>query len=191
MLNTLLIDNGSIHTKSLLRLLDPHTNVLQSRELDTEDGTGYDLIVLSGNSIGPLYGNEKYFEKELTLIRETQKPLIGICFGAELLVHAFGGTLENMSEKHSGFMTLHALPENGFLDSEYSFRTYESHRWKIATLPNTFQVIATSDHGPEIIRHRERPLWGFQFHPEHLTDETSGDEIFHRILSSFRQKSST
>jgi anthranilate/para-aminobenzoate synthase component II len=47
--------------------------------------------------------------------------------------------------------------------------------------------LAESDHSTAVVAHQRRPIFGFQFHPEHHTDTTYGDEIFYntyRLLVS-------
>ena len=63
-------------------------------------------------------------------------------------------------------------------------RVFESHRWVVDKLPETFDVLALSNDGPEIIKHKNLPLYGFQFHPENFVEESEGDELFLKILNS-------
>lgn len=180
----LLIDNGSRHTVALAKLLPEFPEIVRFDRLGSFDIAPYDCILLSGSSELPLFGNEALFETELSLIRDSSLPIIGICLGAELIAHAFGGTLVDLGEKRKGLVEITATGESVFLlETGRVFSVYEAHRFAIETLPEGFFAIAQSDHGPEIIKHRSRPIWGLQFHPEHLAEATLGDEMFARILA--------
>lgn len=184
MLKFLLVDNGSRHIAAITRLLPTIPEVVSFAGLNSIDPSTYDGIILSGSSKLPVLCNETLFETELSLIRDTTAPLIGICLGAELIACAFDGTLRDLGEKRTGLIDIVSTDEQALLlEKGRQFSVYEAHRWTIDTLPNEFHILATSSHGPEIIKHHSRPLWGLQFHPEHLTESTVGDKIFLRILT--------
>jgi GMP synthase-like glutamine amidotransferase len=180
----LLIDNGSVLTESLTRLLPTRPTIVRFGDIQSTSAVGYDCVILSGSSVLPITGNESAFESEASLIRNSDVPIIGICLGAELIGHAFGATLRNLGEKRKGLIDITSTDKEGLLlEPGRRFSVYEAHRWTLGTVPENFRVLAESDHGPEIIKHVSRPVWGLQFHPEHLTDETFGDEIFSRIIN--------
>ena len=184
MLKFLLIDNGSIHTTALARLLPEAPEIIRFNSITQIDASQYDCIILSGSSELPLLGNEAAFEAELLVIKNTCLPIIGICFGTELIAHAFGGTLIDLGEKRKGVVDIVSTDNSGLLlEAERHFSVYEAHRFGIKVVPKELIVLAESTHGPEIIKHFSRPIWGLQFHPEHLSESTLGDEIFARILS--------
>lgn len=61
---------------------------------------------------------------------------------------------------------------------------FESHRFAIEKISNVIEALATSDHGIEMIKHKDKPIYGLQFHPESFIDKTQGDEIFLKILEN-------
>lgn len=176
-MNVLLIDNGTTLLTKLEALIPGHTVVQTWREFTDEQVENADLIVLSGGSLMQLVGNEAEFEREMALVRDTRKPVLGICFGCELITRAFGGTLAHMPEAHKGKRTITLVP---FLAS---IEVYENHQWVIDQMPAGFSIMALSDAGPELIRHMARPIYGMQFHPENLVDEAQGDELFQAFLT--------
>ena len=180
----LLVDNGSIHTEKLRRLLPNHSDVVSFGDLQPNNVIGYDCIILSGSSRLPVVGNEKMFEAEIDIIKESIVPIIGVCLGAELIGRAFGGTLHDLGEKRKGLLEITSTDERGILlERGRTFKVYAAHRWALSTAPKDFETIATSDHGPELIKHVDRAIWGIQFHPEHMTDSSLGDEILLRIIT--------
>lgn len=182
-MNVLLIDNGTTLLSKLEQLI-PGREVVQTwRDFTPEQVEAADLIVLSGGSSEQLVGNESDFDKELALIRTTTKPLIGICFGCELIAVAFGGTLRTLPERHQGIRQIRMLaPE--LAGGKGEIEVFENHEWIIDALPEGFDVLAESEEGPEMIKHRERPLYGLQFHPENRVETADGDEVFRAILTS-------
>lgn len=178
----LLVDNNS-HLLDKLKILIPGEEIVHRwddlKDLNSED---FDLIVLSGGSMFQIVGNEDKLIDEIEIIKQDKKPLIGICYGCELIVESFGGTLEKMPEKHKGLIDINIIkPDEIFRDMQ-SFKAYEKHTWKIKDLPECFTSLAKSEHSYEVIKHKQLPIYGFQFHPENMVDETQGDEIFMNLF---------
>lgn len=182
-MKVLLIDNGTTLLEKLEQLI-PGTEVVQCWNAITQDAIeSADLVVLSGSSKMPLVGNEDEFSLELSLILQSKKPIIGICFGNELIATAFGGTLKQLPVVHKGIRTIKLLdPSIGGGKNE--IQVFENHQWTIDRLPEDFLIIAESEDGPEIIKHVSLPIWGMQVHPENYTSTTEGDEVFYRILKT-------
>ena len=88
-MKTLLIDNGSTLTAKLAELSPGNETVVEHGNIP-ENLNEFSLIILSGSSKFPVNGNESLFTKEIELIRTTNIPIVGICFGHELIAHAFG-----------------------------------------------------------------------------------------------------
>ncbi len=182
-MHILLINNGT-RLLSELEDLVPGCEVTTSySDVTPQMFSQFDLIVLSGSSTSSVMWNEKAFEREIELIRSANVPLIGICFGYELIAHAFGGTLREMTVPHTGIRTITFT--DATLTSRKALSVYEHHRWVIDTLPDVFEVLAYSDDGPEAIRHKTLPLYGLQFHPEKCEDDTETRALFTRLVSSF------
>ncbi len=178
---TLIIDNGSPFLEKLKNLIPGQKIVKRFDELSAQEADKFEKIVLSGGSFFPILSNEKRLIKEIELIKIRQKPLLGICYGAQLIAHTFGAKLSLLSEKHEGQTIIRAVGNNPILDEAKELVVYELHRFAILDLPKELLPVAVSPHGLEIFRHREKPIWGLQFHPENLPEKTSGDEIFQNI----------
>lgn len=177
-----LIDNGTTLLQKLENLIPGIETVEQAEKVSEKDTDTYDLVVLSGSSKEQLIGNESDFKNEIDFIHSTRKPLIGICFGCELIVSAFGGELRKLDRSHKGIKEIEILqPE--LSDGKQKISVYENHGWIMRGAPATFEVLAQSADGPEMIRHQVLPIYGLQFHPENFIDQTEGDELF---LNLFR-----
>ena len=164
----LLIDNHSKHRDELIDLLGNCATVETQEELFGSDTNAYDLVVLSGGSNTPsvLYSPEAY-SKEMSLVLDTDTPVLGICLGSEIITKAFGGTLVDLGTVHRGDVSI-TIVDEGLKDraAQSTMQVFEAHKVGVKDLPDGFVVCAYSDHGPEILRHRTRPVMGIQFHPE-------------------------
>ncbi|MFA5996136.1 MAG: hypothetical protein WC790_00175 [Candidatus Paceibacterota bacterium] len=180
-MKVLLVDNGTTLLKKLEKLIPGVETVEQAERFSAAEGNEYDLVILSGSSKEQLVGNESDFENEIAFIRTNQKPLIGICFGCELIVSTFGGELRKLDAPHKGIREIEIMDPNLFVGKE-SLKVYESHQWAMSGAPTHFDVLAQSADGPEMIKHQTLPVYGLQFHPENFVDTTEGDELFRSIF---------
>lgn len=96
-------------------------------------------------------------------------PLLGICYGHQLIAHLAGGTVEFMDAGHakrSGVETS-VLESGGLLPGRQELRVVVSHREHVARAPRGYRVVATRAGCPiDGIEHERLPIYGFQFHPE-------------------------
>jgi len=165
----LLIDNYDSFAWNLvqaLRVLGAEVEVFRNDELDVEEAIARrpDRYVISP---GPCTPREAGVSVELC--RRAAAPLLGVCLGHQCLVAAFGGRVGRAPRvmhgkaspvSHDGQGLFRGLP-NPFPAARY-------HSLAALELPECFEVTArTADRGELMaIRHRERPLYGVQFHPE-------------------------
>jgi GMP synthase-like glutamine amidotransferase len=182
-MKTLLIDNGTNLLESLKQIVPGTVTIRPWNALGNISASQFDLVILSGGSRFEIEGNEDTLRDEIRLIQKDKKPLIGICFGCELIVKAFGGTIEEMQNQQKGPVTIEASPNfSKILGNIPSFTVYENHHWRIKNLPEDFESLAHSDHGDELIRHTHLPILGLQFHPEKVIENGKGPYIFERVL---------
>ncbi len=182
-----LVNNGTKEPEKLLVLLSAHNVVVfDSSEVSTLGSKDFDLMVLSGSSRFPITDHEWLLLPEIDLVKTSTTPIIGICYGCELIARAFGGSLVDHGEesKERDLVRIEVAAGDPIFGGRTHFEAYDAHRWVVASLPPELRVLARSAHGPEVIRHTERLIWGFQFHPEKMADLSYGDEIFNNILSS-------
>ncbi len=179
-MKTLLIDNGSNLTDKLATLSPGDEHVVQYDSIPDDIST-YSLIILSGSSKFPVYGNESKLSKEIELIRNTKVPLIGICLGHELIAHAFGSPLTVMSQ-HAGMTEIKVSEQHPMFLGKETFTVYENHQFGVTEIGDELEVLAESTHAIAVLKHKSRPIYGLQFHPEHLKEEQYGDEVFLRLF---------
>ena len=95
-------------------------------------------------------------------------PVLGICYGLCALTVLAGGHVARAARREYGPADL--LVDHGedlFADLPNRLPVWMSHGDQVTALPGAFQVLAHTDNSPyAAFRHRERPLYGVQFHPE-------------------------
>jgi GMP synthase (glutamine-hydrolysing) len=113
---------------------------------------------------------------------DTDKPVLGVCYGMQLMVENAGGRLEPSSSREYGRAMLRPTGKNGlFGDLSSPTQVWMSHGDSIVELPDGFAVIGETEDLPvAAVADRERHRYGLQFHPEvhHTTEGVS-------ILRSF------
>ena len=108
-------------------------------------------------------------------------PLLGICYGAQLLSRLGGGSVAASPSREYGRATLTVTDDVLFRGVSHSSTVWMSHGDTIKTIPEGFRCIAsTGDVQNAAFRIEGEPSWGIQFHPEvHHTEEGA------KILGNF------
>lgn len=167
----LVVNNGSVYTKSLLDFLteksiEHHTiafdKIILSRLSE------YSAVILSGRiKNDPLMNvvNSKIIKNVIT----TGKKLLGICYGAEILALTVGGTIKKMDQAHKGQQEIEISRKNPLCSGKIN--VFESHSYLISKLNPILIPIAKSDTCEyEIIQYDNMNIFGTQFHPEMSID---------------------
>ena len=138
-------------------------------------------LILSG---GPqsVFGAEAIpFNKDLL---QFDGPLLGLCYGHQLLCHHLGGDVQAVGRGEYGHTTLHITNDDKgslFLDVPKSTSVWMSHGDTVMKPPPGFRVDATTELCPvAAISHETKPVFGLQFHPE-VNDTPEGKHM----LASF------
>jgi len=110
-------------------------------------------------------------------------PILGICYGMQLLAHQLGGNVAPGSKREYGPATLYRSDDAGriFGGLPESFGVWMSHGDKITELPAGFSVIARSDNSEHAAMTDGRGRIGIQFHPE-VVHTPLGREIIKNFL---------
>ena len=160
----LLINNHSTHLKELISKFK-NVKVVDFEKIKKGEENKFDAIVLSGGSLFSVAHNKKRYSKELEIIKNYEKPILGVCLGFELINFAFGEKLELMDKIEKGKIRIKQISKDKLFNSiPKEFEVYESHRW-IITKNRFLKSIAKSKDGIEAVKHPEKNIWGVQFHP--------------------------
>lgn len=170
----LLINNHTQHLDSLNRGLVGHETETQMYrpgiDFHTDDK---DLVILSGGGGEGLEINDEFkpgklwYEDQMKFVLACDKPIIGICMGFEVICRAYGAKVQKLDRLIQGFKELKINPEGVNYFNKKKLKQYESHEWFVPEVSSfCLDVLAKSETGVEIVRHRTRPMLATQFHPE-------------------------
>ncbi|MDJ0789178.1 MAG: glutamine-hydrolyzing GMP synthase, partial [Myxococcota bacterium] len=167
----LILDFGSQYTQLIARRIreanvycEIHPPTMEPSAMRRFGPAG---IVLSGGPASVL--DEGSPRADLALL-ELDVPVLAICYGLQLLAHEMGGLVEKADEREFGRaqLKIHDADHPLFAHIPEGERTvWMSHGDRVLRLPDGFEVLGTSENSPfAAVRHRERPWFGLQFHPE-------------------------
>lgn len=143
-----------------------------------EDVRGIILSGGKGNPYAPLNLTTDYLA-----LMQFDVPVLGLCLGCEILTVAYGGRIKRLPEYQNHREEIQIIDRDdpifaGVTDDVIYLR--EKHQFYVAEIPSTFKTLGRSSVCPhEIIRHKTKPLYGFQSHPE-----VSGD-VGIRLVQNF------
>ncbi len=188
-MNILLVNNRTIHIKRLAKLAGLHNHAITLIDGRTEFdqlqqlANMSDLIILSGGSTGRSVSYDpKFYDNQFRLVQQTNKPVIGVCLGAQIIAAAYGSRMRRLANRSRGQQHISITRSSPIFRAQRNFKVHQSHFWVIDQLGPQLQSLAISSNGHEVIKHKSKPLYGLQFHPEVFPNYTSGSAIFHNIL---------
>ena len=123
---------------------------------------------------------------------DSDLPVLGICYGMQLLANQFGGEVSSADEREYGSAIIsqsgsrHPLFEG--LPS--SFEVWASHGDNVLKLPDGFRVLAESENAPIVAFTDDTNRFGIQFHPE-VVHTTGGTQLLHNFLFEILECSGT
>ena len=136
-------------------------------------------LILSGGPASVYADGAPKLDKE---IFELGIPTLGICYGAQLLALDLGGRVDRTGVSEFGRTELKASGGSLFSSLPAEQTVWMSHRDTVVAPPEGAEIVATSDHTPvAAFEHRDRKLYGVQFHPEVVHTE-HGQEVLKNFL---------
>ena len=114
-------------------------------------------------------------------VLESGLPVLGICYGMQLITHALGGKVAPSQKREYGPATIAASSANALIP-EGAQPVWMSHGDRIEQIPSGFSGLAASDHSPfAAMGDAEGRRFGVQFHPE-VHHTPGGKEILRRFV---------
>ncbi len=149
-----------------------------------------DLVILTGSSaLLSKPRTRELFQPEIDLVRSAKFPVLGICYGHQIIGSAFDAPMRDLGQMFRGYEKVSVVKKHPLFDGLPSdLVVSESHRQELTKVPNEFQHLAQSTTSKvEAMVHRSRPIYGLQFHPERSNDEhPHGRIILQNLLSQIR-----
>jgi GMP synthase (glutamine-hydrolysing) len=145
-------------------------------------------VILSG---GPESVTEAATPRAPEVVFTLGVPVLGICYGMQTMAAQLGGAVETSDKREFGYAQVRARGHSKLLSDIEDHTTTEgyglldvwmSHGDRVATLPDGFRSIASTDHAPLAgMADEARGFYGLQFHPE-VTHTRQGARILGRFV---------
>ncbi len=188
---------GTVCIEEVRRLLDkrdiPHRTYRADKGELPDNNIVSGLMLCGSDFYLREIRKEEWVVRELDLLSSTDRPVLAICFGHQLVAEAFGG----LTVKGEGYREAVGPTEVELLEDHPLFKdlpgnvlVFEWHEDEVMRVPAGFQVLAKSKQCPvEAMAHNNRPIWCVQFHPEvtdlmhkHGKDNTHGEIIVNNFI---------
>lgn len=162
-----------------IRRLGVYSEIVHNDIDPAELGT-YKGIIFSGSPFSVQQECSPRFDPK---ILELKKPILGLCYGHQLIAKTLGGKVVRGTVKEYGRATMHIAKGNpllnGLTDKE---QVWMSHGDTVDSLPEDFEVFgSTDDCRFTAVGCLKRNIFGLQFHPE-VTDTPNGTKILGNFL---------
>ncbi|MET9439364.1 aminodeoxychorismate synthase component I [Streptomyces sp. NPDC006610] len=187
-MRTLLIDNYDSYTYNLFQLIaevngaEPVVVTNDDRGADGIDLAAFDNVVISPGPGHP--ARPRDFGVSARVLETSPVPVLGVCLGHQGIGHGEGAAIVPAPEPRHGYLS--RITHDGqdvFAGLPQGFTAVRYHSLCVADpLPDALEATAWSEDGVIMgLRHRTRPVWGVQFHPESVSTEHG-----RRMMANFR-----
>ena len=183
----LIIDFGSQFTQLIarrIRELGVFSEIISHKKIKNKDiDKSIKGIILSGGPLNVYQIDRHSFDKKII---ENQIPILGICFGHQILSKLNGGKVKHSQHREFGLVDIKkenksTLTRN-FFDKQNKNKVWMSHADQVSKLPKNFKVIASSSNSKfAIIENKKKNFYGVQFHPE-VTHTENGKKLIKNFV---------
>ena len=182
----LIIDFGSQFTQLIVRRirelgvfseLISHKKIKSSQIKSNVKG-----IILSGGPLNVYQLNDNLFDNK---ILKLGIPILGICFGHQILSKFNGGKVKQSKHREFGLTNIHKRNNSLLIKNFFNKKTkkvWMSHADQVTKLPKNFRVVASSENSKfAIVESKIKNFFGVQFHPE-VTHTENGKKIISNFI---------
>ncbi len=183
----LIIDFGSQFTQLIVRRVRElgvfseivsHKKIKRSQVKPNIKG-----IILSGGPLNVYQLKKNLFDEE---ILKLEIPILGICFGHQILSKFCGGKVRQSKFREFGLANIFKKNNSpiikDFFSQKKKLKVWMSHADHVSKIPKNFKVIASSDNSKyAIVESKFKKFFGVQFHPE-VTHTENGKKIISNFI---------
>ncbi len=183
----LIIDFGSQFTQLIARRIREsgvYSEIISHKKVKNKNiDNSIKGIILSGGPLNVYQINKYSFDKRII---ENQIPVLGICFGHQILSKLNGGRVKQSKYREFGLANIRKKRESiltkNFFNKKNINKVWMSHADQVSKLPKNFNVVASSQNSKfAIIENKKKNFYGVQFHPE-VTHTENGKKLINNFI---------
>ena len=183
----LIIDFGSQFTQLIARRIREsgvYSEIISHKKVKNKNiDNSIKGIILSGGPLNVYQINKYSFDKRII---ENQIPVLGMCFGHQILSKINGGRVKQSKYREFGLANIRKKRESiltkNFFNKKNINKVWMSHADQVSKLPKNFNVIASSQNSKfAIIENKKKNFYGVQFHPE-VTHTENGKKLINNFI---------
>jgi len=185
----LIIDFGSQFTQLIARRIREFgvfSEIISHKKIKNKDvDISVKGIILSGGPLNVYEINKYKFDKKII---EKNIPILGICFGHQMLSKLNGGRVKQSKHREFGLANILKINDSllikNFFNNKKSIKVWMSHADQVSKLPKNFKTVASSQNSKfAIIENKLKNFYGVQFHPE-VTHTENGKILIKNFIFS-------
>ena len=183
----LILDFGSQFTQLIarrIRELGIYSEIISHKKVKSKN-INYTVkgIILSGGPLNVYEINKYSFDKKII---QKGVPVLGICFGHQIISKLNGGKVKKSKHREFGLANIskknNSLLITDLFKKKRSIKVWMSHADQVSRLPKNFKVIASSQNSKfAIVENKIKNYYGVQFHPE-VTHTENGKKLISNFL---------
>ena len=183
----LIIDFGSQFTQLIarrIRELGVFSEIISHKKIKIKDVDGSIRgIILSGGPLNVDQINKYSFDKKII---NSNIPILGICFGHQMLSKLNGGKVKQSKHREFGLANIYKKNESlltkNFFNKQKFKKVWMSHADQVSKLPKNFKLVASSTNSKfAIVENKLKKFYGIQFHPE-VTHTENGKKLIGNFI---------
>ena len=183
----LIIDFGSQFTQLIVRRIREFgvfSEIVSHKKIKSSQiKTNIKGIILSGGPLNVYQLKDDLFDKKILKLKI---PILGICFGHQILSKFNGGKVKKSKHREFGLANIYKKKDSpiikNFFNQKKTIKVWMSHADQVSKLPKTFRVIASSDNSKfAMVECKSKNFFGVQFHPE-VTHTENGKKIISNFI---------
>jgi len=184
----LIVDFGSQFTQLIARRIREFgvfSEIISHKKIKVSEIVKQNVsgIILSGGPLNVYQNNKFNFDKK---ILKLHIPILGICFGHQILSKELGGRVKRSVHREFGLATINKVSNSiltkNFFNKKNISNVWMSHADQVSRMPKNFKIVASTKNSKlTIIENSIDKFYGVQFHPE-VTHTKKGKILLSNFL---------